>query len=478
MNTMMPIIDEKLSEPLYLQLYRHIREAILSGDIRAGEKLPSLRSLSKTLQLSITTVEQAYDQLAVEGYIQSKPQSGYYASAIGADHLRDAVRSEEEEPTMDFNGLSGLDRDQLAAYYDPACFDFTKWKKCMNRVLTEYADFLYTEGDPRGEAPLRHEISKDLYQARGVRCQPEQIVIGAGTQQLTGQLCVILDNMGIDYVAFEEPGYLPVRQIFRDRGFKMTTVPVGKEGIRIDRLPANIRSAAYVSPSNQFPTGSVMPVARCYELLEWAEKNNSIILEDDYNSELRYFGRAVPSLQGLDHNQRVVYLGSFSSTLFPAIKISYMVLPLPMLEIFERQLSSYTQTCSKTEQLTLALYMEKGLYQANIRKLRGLYSQKIQVATAALRRYGGDRIAVLSNTSGLHMLLEIPHCSEAQLAELYRKGTAEGLPLLAVSTSGEVSAPQAQRLLIFYYTRIPLEQMDGAVKKLAELIKNFTRISQ
>ena len=235
MNTMMPIIDEKLSEPLYLQLYRHIREAILSGDIRAGEKLPSLRSLSKTLQLSITTVEQAYDQLAVEGYIQSKPQSGYYASAIGADHLRDAVRSEEEEPTMDFNGLSGLDRDQLAAYYDPACFDFTKWKKCMNRVLTEYADFLYTEGDPRGEAPLRHEISKYLYQARGVRCQPEQIVIGAGTQQLTGQLCVILDNMGIDYVAFEEPGYLPVRQIFRDRGFKMTTVPVGKEGIRIDQ---------------------------------------------------------------------------------------------------------------------------------------------------------------------------------------------------------------------------------------------------
>ncbi|MBO5666822.1 MAG: PLP-dependent aminotransferase family protein, partial [Firmicutes bacterium] len=348
MNTLTPILNEKLSEPLYLQLYGYIREAILTGDIRAGEKLPSLRSLAKTLQLSLTTVELAYDQLTVEGYIQSKPQSGYYASAIGGTSGRKEPENVEHtvisDDAADFNGLTGMDREQLSAYYDTACFDFTKWKKCMNRVLTEYTDFLYTEGDPRGEAPLRHEISKYIYQARGVRCQPEQIVIGAGTQQLTGQLCVILDNMGIDYVAFEEPGYLPVRQIFRDRGFKMTTVPVGKEGISIDRLPANIRSAAYVSPSNQFPTGSVMPVARCYELLEWAEQNNSIILEDDYNSELRYFGRAVPSLQGLDHNQRVVYLGSFSSTLFPAIKISYMVLPLPMLKILEEHLSSYTQT--------------------------------------------------------------------------------------------------------------------------------------
>ena len=257
-------------------------------------------------------MEQAYDQLAVEGYIQSKPQSGYYACAIDPEHLQSAPRSRfaaSDDETTDFNGLSGLDRTQLSGYYDPACFDFVKWKKCMTRVLTEYTDFLYSEGDLRGEAPLRHEISKYIYQARGVRCQPEQIVIGAGTQQLTGLLCIILANMGIDYVAFEEPGYLPVRSIFRDRGFKMTTVPVQKDGIRIENLPANIRSTAYVSPSIQFPTGSVMPVGRCYELLEWAEQNDSIIIEDDYNSELRYFGRAVPSLQGLDHNQRVVYLG-------------------------------------------------------------------------------------------------------------------------------------------------------------------------
>ena len=156
--------------------------------------------------------------------------------------------------------------------------------------------------------------------------------------------------------------------------------------------------------------------------------------------------------------------------LFPAIKISYMVLPRPMLRIFEEHLASYTQTCSKTEQLTLALYMEKGLYQANIKKLRNLYAQKIQVATAALQRFCGDAIVVRSNTSGLHMLLELPGCNEQQLADIYRQGTAEGLPLLAVSPSGEASGPQAQRLLIFYYTRIPMDRMEEAVQRFSRLL--------
>ena len=185
--------------------------------------------------------------------------------------------------------------------------------------------------------------------------------------------------MGINHITVEEPGYLPVRNIFRDRAFAMTAVPVGKEGIPVSKLPTNIRSAVYVSPSNQFPTGYVMPIGKRYDLLNWAVKNDSIVIEDDYDSELRYFGKPIPSLQGLDHNQRVVYLGSFSSTLFPSIKISYMILPEHMAEIFDTIHGDYTQTCSKTEQLTLALYMSRGYYQTNLKKLRTLYSQKLQV---------------------------------------------------------------------------------------------------
>ena len=466
MESISPILNDRLSTPLYLQLYGYIRNAVLAGDIQPGEKLPSLRKAAKDLRLSVTTVEQAYSQLAVEGYISSRPQSGYYASSIPQENRQDFTkgRGTEEIPVNPFEinkySLSYLDDESLKnTYFDPACFDFTKWKKCVNRVLNDYSDFLLVEGDPRGEAPLRYEISKYIYQARGVRCQPDQIVIGAGTQQLMGLLCTLLSRMGIEYAAFEEPGYLPVREIFRDRGFKMTAVPLDKDGILIERLPANIKSAAYVSPSNQFPTGAVMPVARCYDLLDWAKQNESVIIEDDYNSELRYLGKASPSLQGLGDNRSVVYLGSFSSTLFPSIKISYVVLPLPMMELFSDMLGVYTQTCSKMEQLTLALYMEKGAYQTNIKRLRSLYAQKMQLATACLKKRLKGRVSVLSNSSGLHMLLSLALPPGHTPQSFCRLARERRLPLAPVFSDN-----QGHAKLIFYYTRIPLEEMEMAIE--------------
>lgn len=473
MDSISPVLNDSLDTPLYLQLYGYIRNAILAGNIQPGEKLPSLRRAAKDLRLSVTTVEQAYSQLAVEGYISSRPQSGYYASSIPQEKRRDfgTGRVVEETPVnpleINKDSLTHLDDSTLSnAYFDPDCFDFTKWKKCANRILNDYSDLLLVEGDPRGEAPLRYEISNYIYQARGVRCQPEQIVIGAGTQQLIGLLCTLLSRLGIEYAAFEEPGYLPVRGIFRDRGFKMAAVPLDKDGIRIDKLPANIRSVAYVSPSNQFPTGAVMPVARCYALLDWAKENDSIIIEDDYNSELRYLGKAAPSLQGMDDNRRVVYLGSFSSTLFPSIKISYMVLPVPLMELFSDMLSDYTQTCSKMEQLTLALYMEKGLYQTNIRKLRSLYAQKMQLATSCLKRLLKDRVQVLANSSGLHMLLSVELPEGKTVRQLCEEGKRLKLPVNPVST--DASVPSSQ--LIFYYTRIPIIHLEKAVEDFSNLL--------
>lgn len=473
MQSISPILNDSLSTPLYIQLYGYLRNAILEGDIQPGEKLPSLRKAAKDLHLSVTTVEQAYSQLAVEGYISSQPQSGYYASSIPQEKQRDSRRGRiaEDIPTnpleIDKNSLSYLDDLSLSnSYYDPACFDFTKWKKCANRVMNDYSHFLLVEGDPQGEQPLRYEISKYIYQARGVRCRPDQIVIGAGTQQLTGLLCSLLTRLGIEYAAFEEPGYLPVRSIFRDRGFKMTAVPLDRDGILIDKLPNNIRSVAYVSPSNQFPTGAVMPVARCYALLDWAKENDSIIIEDDYNSELRYLGKAAPSLQGLDDNRRVVYLGSFSSTLFPAIKISYMVLPVPLMEVFSDTLSLYNQTCSKMEQLTLALYMEKGLYQTNIRKLRNFYAQKMQLAVSCLRKQLPNRVQVLGGSSGLHLLLSIQLTEGRTLQQLCQEGRRCKLPLTPVYTGEGTLSTQ----VIFHYTRIPMDQMEQAISHLSRLI--------
>ncbi|HVI41698.1 MAG TPA: PLP-dependent aminotransferase family protein, partial [Anaerovoracaceae bacterium] len=350
-------------------------------------------------------------------------------------------------------------------YFDVSCFDFIKWKKCINQVLTEYSHLLLREGDSKGEKALRQEISKYVYQSRGVTCTPGQIVIGAGTQQIMGQLCTILIKMGMKHVTVEEPGYLPVRNIFRDRDFAITSVPVGKEGISIAKLPANIRSAVYVSPSNQFPTGYVMPIGKRYELLDWAMKNDSIIIEDDYDSELRYFGKPIPSLQGLDHNQRVVYLGSFSSTLFPSIKISYMILPTTMAAIFDTFRGDYTQTCSKTEQLTLAIYMSKGLYQTNIKKLRTLYSQKLQSVLAILNKRGSGFIQPINSSSGVNMLISVKCKKSAAL--LCQEAQELGISTLPITTYTEALS-EATVTLIFYYNQIPLKEIEPALKGLIE----------
>lgn len=444
--------------PLYIQLYQYLKQEITQGRINAGEKLPSLRKLSKDLGISITTTELAYSQLLVEGYVTSKPQSGYYVAQIeSSTPLMELTKNEEME-------FAKYTFEESEYKYDLSCFDFNKWKKCASKVLNDYSHLLLFESDPQGEAALRFEISKYVYKSRGVLASPDQIVIGAGTQQLTSHLCRIMRKMNIGHVATEDPGYIPVQNIFRDHGFSITKVPVEQDGIKIEKLPTNIPSAVYVSPSNQFPTGSIMPVGKRYRLLEWAKENNSFILEDDYDSELRYFGKPVPALQGLDKDSRVVYLGSFSSTLFPAIKISYMVLPREMTPIFHAIKSDYTQTCSKTEQLTLALFMEDGLYYTNIRKLRNLYAQKLQVALNALTKYGNGIAQPANKTnSGINIILKVR--TKKAPADLCSMAKSIGLNVLPLASLTD----QDTAGLIFYYNQIPLEDIDASICKMIEL---------
>ncbi|QIB69661.1 PLP-dependent aminotransferase family protein [Aminipila butyrica] len=475
MKAIIPVLDESSSRPLYLQLYDHIKKEILVHEMKPDEKLPSLRSLAEKLKLSITTVNLAYSQLNVEGYIYSKPQSGYYVSNIS--RLSDILKEEHkgqgamvarEGKEYSLFPVDVEKRDQSAVFqYDLSCFDFNKWKKCMNKVLTEYPQLLMFESDPQGELALRYEISKYIYRSRGVVCSPEQIVIGAGTQQITSHLCLILAKLGINHVAVEEPGYLPVKNIFRDRGFVMTAVDVDQDGIQIHRLPANIKSAVYVSPSNQFPTGAVMPIAKRYQLLEWAAHNDSIIVEDDYDSELRYFGKPIPALQGLDSHHSVVYLGSFSSTLFASIKISYMVLPEYMAEFFRDISHGYTQTCSKTEQITLALFMEQGLYQTHIRKLRQLYARKLQRVLSAINLYGKDVIRPTNTYSGINMIINVESKKEPQ--ELCNEARQLGVAATPVSIYADDTPGRQSTALVFYYNQIPLNQMEETIQALTKI---------
>ena len=462
MKAILPLLDEQSKRPYYLQVYDYIKKAILSGEITEGEKLPSLRSLAKSTTLSVTTIEQCYNQLLVEGYIYSRAQSGYYVSRVFS-HSQKAAPAKDDIFSLHVSSIDSTLRETAAPLkYDPVCFDFNKWKKCMNKVITEYSPTLFFAGDPQGEMVLRTEIAKYLYVSRGVSCTPDQIIIGAGTQQITNHLCTILRKMGIENVALETPGYLPVRNIFRDRGFAITPVDVTDRGLSIEKLPTNIRTATYVSPSNHVFTGAVMPVGRRYELLNWAAENDSYIIEDDYDSELRYFGRPVPALKGLESSSHVIYLGSFSSTLFAAVKISYMVLPDEMNFLFSSIAQDYTQTCSKLEQLTLALFMETGNYQTHIKKLRKLYSQKLAAVTDTFEREASGFIDVKNTSSGVNVILKVH--SDKKIDTLKKEAEDLGIPITGIEND----------FIMFYYNQIPLAEIP---QLLTELIRVWREAS-
>lgn len=448
----------------YLRIYDYCKDSILNGRMQAGEKLPSLREYAQELSVSITTVELAYAQLAVEGYIVSKPKSGYFVADIPLTDLGATSTAVPIAEPADEKQLG------LPVYrYDLACFDFNKWKRCINKVLTEHQGLLMFDSDPQGEIALRREISDYLRRMRGVICSPDQIVIGAGTQQIMGQLSLILKRMNINHVSVEEPGYTPVRNIFRDRGFTISPIAVQNDGIDTEKLPRNIRSAVYVSPSNQFPTGSVMPVGKRARLLDWAQRNESIIIEDDYDSELRYSGQPLPAMQGLDRAGRVVYLGSFSSTLFSGLKISYMVLPPQPAHIFEEHKRDYVQTCSKTEQLTLWLFMQQGLYHIHIKKLRRLYAQKLQSVIKTIELYGADFLITRNTASGINIIVAVK--SEKDGAMLSKEAADLGISALPVSNFS--SAPAFDNpgfvSMILYYNRLPLADIEEAIRALITL---------
>ena len=482
--------DYNSGKSLYVQLYDYLKTEITEGRIVTGERLPSLRNMAQNLGVSVTTVKAAYDQLMVEGYMISRPQSGFFAAqgagmtdrqydaAVAAGHGRP---DRGEKPAVD----PGIRDGSFSS--DPASFDFIKWKKCVAAVLNESPEMLLTEGDRQGEPSLREEIAGYVYKSRGVVCTQEQVVISAGTQQLTSHLARMLKMMDIVHVSVEDPGYMPVRSIFRDWGFSMSCIPVREDGIEIEKLPVNIRTVAYVCPQNQFPTGALMPISRRRRLLEWAEANDSIIIEDDYNSELRYTGMPVPALQGIDSSGRVVYIGSFTSTLFPAVRISYMVLPQNMIRLYERIRNDYDQTCSKTEQLTLAEFMKRGYYYINLRRVRRLYSDKLKEALSAIKEFGNDgSFLTAENTqSGINIILRLNTHTKVicegsggaartaairhEMADrLVRSAAARGIKVRDIEQLDQ----DGQMYLVFYYNQIPLEKIREAVHVMTDAFRS------
>lgn len=461
MRIFTPKLNKSSTIPLYRQLYEHLKREIVSGLLKKDARLPSIRKLSEYLDLSRTTVEAAYQQLVAEGYIFSKPQAGYYVNALEdsrygkrTSSFYSTQKEEIQEPVIRYDFKSDrLDKDS---------FDFMLWKRYINKALEEKDRFL-TYGFAQGEYELRREITRYVHESRGVICVPSQIVIGAGVQSLLNIICGLLRTES-NNIGFEEPGFRQARQVFRDHGFLITPISLNKDGIDVRELSQSKAGAVYVSPSHQFPMGSTMPINKRIQLLNWAHDNRTLIIEDDYDSELRYYGRPIPSLQGLDQGNNVIYLGTFSKLLLPSLRISFMVLPPGLLALYEERKNQYNQTSSKIEQLALARFMKDGQLERQIRRLRKIYARKNQVLTEAIDRIMKEQARIIGGESGLYILLEIAALATSE--ELAARALTEGIRVMPVSNYFMEGKQNYRPQVLLSFAGIPLEDIKPAVELL------------
>lgn len=403
------MLDQKSNIPLYLQLADYIKQEIAAGKINPQEKLPSKRKLSNYLGLSLNTIQSAYDQLKAEGYIESKPRKGLYVTNFEDDIIINQeyppnleVKSEEVQANnkIDFN----------SGKIDLNHFPYSTWRKLAVQSLYEDQGELFYSGNPQGELELRQQIASHLFASRGVRCSSDQIIIGAGTQVLMGMLCFMIGKEQI--FALENPGFHRIRAVLQDLGIPFVSIPLDEEGIDVKQLINSEANAAYVTPSHQFPYGMVMPISRRLALLKWAEERKGYIIEDDYDGEYRYKGQPIPSLQGLDTKGRVVYLGTFSKSLIPSIRISYMVLPQSLIKKYQKSFTVYKQTVSRFHQDTLYRFIKAGHWQTHLNKMRTLYRKKHTTLLASIKKYLPDTVKIIGENSGLHIVLEIKNGME------------------------------------------------------------------
>ena len=399
-----------IKKPLYQHLYDCIKSDILGGVLKSGEKLPSKRSLSKNLNLSVVTVENAYNQLLDEGYIFSEPKKGFYVAEILRPQLLDhgksssssvnhAIAFEVSYPDAQnfFNFSSNSSPEET--------FPFSIWARLMRESITKRKNDALQNVTCSGLEELRCAIASHLASFRGMFVRPEQIIVGAGTEYLYGLLIQLLGRDKI--VCLENPGYKKIANIYESNGVKFVFCNLDEKGIKVDEISRTGADIIHSSPTHHFPTGITMSADRRYELLRWAhQKEDRYVIEDDYDSEFRLNGRPIPSLQSLDDSGSVIYMNTFSKSLAHTIRISYMVLPPELVRKFYENLSFYTCTVSNFEQYTLARFISEGYFEKHINRMRLFYGRKRQTVLDLISKvFRPDEYRVIEKDSGLHFIL-------------------------------------------------------------------------
>jgi GntR family transcriptional regulator/MocR family aminotransferase len=476
------------SIPIYKQIYDQIRELIMIGDLGDGDQLPASRKLARELGVSRVSVTAAYSQLAVEGYIVSKVGSGTFVVGLFSQSAEGNVV--ERAPGLNLSGwgkrilsaesveLGVLNSGRPAIDFGfgrsfPHIFPYDIWRRLLARYLSTDDTMLSRYGSAAGYIPLREAVASYLRRMRGVDCRMDQVVIVSGIQQALDIICRLF-LMKDDVILVESPGYVDAYNLFRTLGARLQPVPVDNQGLPVESIKetSNCRFA-FVTPSNQFPRGGTMPLNRRLALLDWAQRSNAHILEDDYDGELRYSSHPIAALQGLDTEGRVIYLGTFSKVLFPALRLGYLVLPSPILPIFLKAKELVDRGAPTLTQAAVADFISEGHFERHLRRLRKEYGSRRKTLVEALDIYLPGLVEYSDVEAGLHVMIFLP-------ADLVEEQIVASAAIAGVGVyPGSVyhfHRPSRPSLLLGFSGLGTSEIVEG-VKRLAKDIKKEQRSS-
>lgn len=478
-------LDRTSAIPIYQQLTEKIRLGVLEGTLQPNQKLPSSRSLAKSLAISRSTVTQSYEQLESEGYLETRRGSGTYICQqiperwLNSETIAPVATKPQPQPCLSHFGSNLLAIEHLQVsepddkisfrYGNPAIeyFPIQQWRKLLARHCDRSPTLLNYAADAAGYFPLRQEIANYLKRSRGVRCTPEQIIIVNGSQQALDLIARLLLDVG-DWVAAEEPGYLGARECFLGQFANIQPIPVNSEGLDVAVL-SNCQQKfklVYVTPSHQFPTGVTMSLSQRIALLQWTEATETLIIEDDYDSEYRYESQPIPALQGMDRTDSVIYLGTFSKVLFPSLRIGYLVVPPDWIAVITKAKWLCDRFCPILEQYALTDWIAEGHFTRHIRRMRQLYDSRRQALIQALKYYFGERVTILGANAGIHVMVKIATNLSDELA--VAKAAAAGIGIIPARKY--YLQPQRQGEFIFGYAQLEIPQIEAGIEKLARVL--------
>ncbi len=467
------------SKAFYLQIFEAFQQAILKAELKAGTRLPSSRQQASLLGVSRNTVLLAYEQLIAEGYFETQKAKGTFVSkdlsqlskpkklpSLRSSSL-DISLSTYAETALNLKPTGGMTytiQPELNLRYGLAKFDpklMTLWKKYLTQAANKL-DINY--GDAQGDYHLREVLSQYLQQNRSVNCTADTILITSGSQQALFLISQALLNQR-DKVIVEEPCYQGATKVFKAHNAELIYTKVDEEGMT---MPSQAAKLAYITPSHQFPTGTVMSLSRRLELLDWAKQHHALIIEDDYDSEYRYEGKPVAALQGLTELQNVIYVGTFSKTLFPSLRLGFMVLPEALIEVFKSLKWLSDRQNSSLEQVALASFIEEGQFERHLRRTRVINANYRQVLLAALNEHFADSIEIMGSKAGIHVVVWFKELDASLEPVITERAQREGVGIYPISSYYHV--PPKRLGFLIGYTALSELQIKEAVRRLAKLI--------